>query len=72
MTLVRGVIWLAPIGVVALVLPLAAHAGPALVGAIGFYIVAYSGAVGGRSRIVRDGDAATERIATTGGTFVAA
>ncbi len=45
MTLVRGVIWLAPIGVLALVLPLAAHAGAALVGAIGFYIVAYSGAL---------------------------
>jgi proton glutamate symport protein len=43
MTLVRGVIWLAPIGVLALVLPLAAHAGAALVGAIGFYILAYSG-----------------------------
>ena len=42
MTLVRGVIWLAPIGVFALVLPLAAHAGGALAGAIGFYIVAYS------------------------------
>lgn len=42
MTLVRGVIWLAPVGVFALVLPLAAHAGAALVGAIGFYIVAYS------------------------------
>ncbi|MGZ7039145.1 MAG: dicarboxylate/amino acid:cation symporter, partial [Thermoanaerobaculia bacterium] len=33
---------LAPIGVFALVLPLAAHAGAALAGAIGFYIVAYS------------------------------
>lgn len=44
MTLVRGVIWLAPIGVFALVLPLAAHAGGALVGAIGFYVVAYSAA----------------------------
>jgi proton glutamate symport protein len=44
MTLVRGVIWLAPLGVLALVLPLAAHAGAALAGAIGFYIVAYSGA----------------------------
>ena len=42
MTLVRGVIWLAPIGVFALVLPLAAHAGGTLAGAIGFYIVAYS------------------------------
>jgi Na+/H+-dicarboxylate symporter len=44
MTLVRGVIWLAPIGVFALVLPLAAHAGGSLAGAIGFYIVAYSAA----------------------------
>jgi proton glutamate symport protein len=44
MTLVRGVIWLAPVGVPALVLPLAAHAGASLAGAIGFYIVAYSGA----------------------------
>jgi proton glutamate symport protein len=36
------VILLAPIGVFALVLPLAANAGAGLVGAIGFYIVAYS------------------------------
>lgn len=42
MTLVRGVIFLAPIGVFATVLPLAAHAGAALAGAIGLYIVAYS------------------------------
>jgi Na+/H+-dicarboxylate symporter len=42
MMLVRGVIWFAPVGVFALVLPLAAHAGTALVGAIGFYIVAYT------------------------------
>ena len=40
--LVRWVILMAPIGVFALVLPLAAHAGAGLVGAIGFYIVAYS------------------------------
>ncbi|MGQ0647818.1 MAG: dicarboxylate/amino acid:cation symporter [Gemmatimonadaceae bacterium] len=40
--LVRWVVLLAPVGVFALVLPLAAHAGAALVGAIGFYIVAYS------------------------------
>jgi proton glutamate symport protein len=39
---VRWIILLAPIGVFALVFPLAAHAGAALVGAIGFYIVAYS------------------------------
>lgn len=44
LTLVRWVIALAPIGVFALVLPLAAHAGASLVGAIGFYIVAYSAA----------------------------
>jgi Na+/H+-dicarboxylate symporter len=42
MTLVRGVIWLTPIGVFVLVLPLAAHAGGALAGAIGFYVIAYS------------------------------
>jgi proton glutamate symport protein len=42
MTLVRGVIWLAPLGVFALVLPFAAHAGASLVGAVGFYILAYS------------------------------
>jgi len=40
--LVRWVILFAPIGVFALVLPLAVHAGAALAGAIGFYIVAYS------------------------------
>ena len=42
--LVRWIIALAPLGIFALVLPLAAHAGPSLVGAIGFYIVAYAGA----------------------------
>lgn len=42
MTLVRGVIWFAPVGVFATVLPLAAHAGASLAGAIGLYIVAYS------------------------------
>jgi proton glutamate symport protein len=42
LTLVRWVILAAPIGVFALVLPLAIHAGTALAGAIGFYIVAYS------------------------------
>lgn len=40
--IVRGVIALAPIGVFALVLPLAAHAGASFVGAIGFYLVGYS------------------------------
>jgi Na+/H+-dicarboxylate symporter len=44
MTLVRGVILLAPLGVPALVLPVAAHAGAALVGTIGLYIVTYSAA----------------------------
>jgi Na+/H+-dicarboxylate symporter len=40
--LVQWIILVAPIGVFALMLPLAAHAGAALVGAIGFYIVAYA------------------------------
>jgi Na+/H+-dicarboxylate symporter len=42
LTLVRWVVMTAPVGVFALVLPLAAHAGAMLAGAIGFYIVAYS------------------------------
>jgi len=42
LTLVRWVVMLAPVGVFALVLPLATHAGAALAGAIGFYIAAYS------------------------------
>ena len=42
LTLVRWVILAAPLGVFALVLPLAAHAGASLAGAIGLYIVAYS------------------------------
>ena len=42
LTLVRWIILLAPVGVFALVLPLASRAGASLVGAIGFYIVAYS------------------------------
>jgi Na+/H+-dicarboxylate symporter len=42
MTLVKGVIWFAPIGIFATVLPLAAHAGASLAGAIGMYIIAYS------------------------------
>ena len=41
--LVTWVVGVAPFGVFALVLPLAAHAGAALVGSIGFYILAYSG-----------------------------
>jgi Na+/H+-dicarboxylate symporter len=42
LVLVRGVVWLAPIGVFALMLPLGAHGGTGLVGALGFYVVAYS------------------------------
>lgn len=42
LTLVRWVVLAAPIGIFALVLPLAAHAGAQLVGGIGFYVVAYS------------------------------
>jgi proton glutamate symport protein len=42
LVLVRWIILLAPIGVFALILPVAARAGAALAGAIGFYIVAYS------------------------------
>lgn len=40
--LVRGVIALAPIGVFALMLPLAAHSGASFAGAIGLYIAVYS------------------------------
>jgi proton glutamate symport protein len=40
--LVRWVILAAPLGVFALVLPLAVHAGATLAGAIGFYVIAYS------------------------------
>ena len=40
--LVNWVILVAPIGVFALILPLAAHAGAAFVGAIGFYIAVYA------------------------------
>lgn len=42
LVVVRWVILAAPVGVFALVLPLAAHAGSSFVGAIGFYIVTYS------------------------------
>ena len=42
LTLVGWVILAVPIGIFALILPLAAHAGSALVGGIGFYIAAYS------------------------------
>jgi proton glutamate symport protein len=40
--MVRWIIMLAPIGVFALALPLAAHAGAGVAGAIGFYVLAYS------------------------------
>ena len=42
LVLVHWIIKLAPIGVFALVLPLAVHVGGAMAGGIGFYIVAYS------------------------------
>ena len=42
LVLVRWVVALAPIGVFALVLPLAAHLGASVAGAIGLYIAAYS------------------------------
>jgi len=42
LVLVRWVVALAPIGVFGLVLPLAAHSGVALAGAVGFYIAVYS------------------------------
>jgi len=42
LVLVRWIVWLAPLGVFALMLPLGAHGGAGLVGAIGFYILVYS------------------------------
>ena len=42
LVLVRWVVWLAPVGVFALMLPLGAHGGAGLAGAVGFYIVVYS------------------------------
>jgi Na+/H+-dicarboxylate symporter len=42
LVLVRWIVLVAPIGIFALVLPLAARAGTSFVGAIGFYIVAYA------------------------------
>ena len=42
LVMVRWVVWLAPVGVFALMLPLGAHGGAALVGALGFYVAAYS------------------------------
>jgi proton glutamate symport protein len=44
LVLVRWVVWLAPVGVFALMLPLGAHGGTELAGALGFYITAYSAA----------------------------
>lgn len=44
LTLVRWVVLVAPIGIFALVVPLAARAGASLAGAIGVYIVVYAGA----------------------------
>ena len=44
LVLVRWVVWLAPVGVFALMLPLGAHGGTELAGALGFYIAAYSAA----------------------------
>jgi len=43
LVLVRWVIAAAPIGVFALVLPIAAHLGAGLAGAVGFYIAVYAG-----------------------------
>ena len=42
LVIVRWVVLVAPLGVFALVLPLAAHGGAGVAGAVGFYIVAYS------------------------------
>ena len=42
LVLVSWIVWLAPLGVFALMLPLGAHGGVGLAGAVGFYIVAYS------------------------------
>ena len=42
LVLVDGIVWLAPVGVFALMLPLGAHGGAGFAGAVGFYIVAYS------------------------------
>lgn len=42
LVLVRWIVWLAPVGVFALMLPLGARGGTGLAGALGFYIAAYS------------------------------
>ena len=44
LVLVRWIVALAPIGVFALMLPLGAHGGAGIAGAVGFYIAAYSAA----------------------------
>jgi Na+/H+-dicarboxylate symporter len=44
LVLVRWIVRLAPIGVFGLMLPLGAHGGVGLVGAVGFYVIAYSAA----------------------------
>jgi Na+/H+-dicarboxylate symporter len=44
LVLVRWIVRLAPIGVFALMLPLGAHGGARMAGAVGFYVVAYSAA----------------------------
>ena len=41
LVLVRWVVRLAPIGIFGLMVPLGAHGGVGLAGAIGFYVVAY-------------------------------
>src|SRR4051794_2700881 len=42
LVMVRWIVWLAPLGVFALMLPLGAHGGSGLAGALGFYVAAYS------------------------------
>jgi proton glutamate symport protein len=44
LVLVRWIVRLAPIGVFGLMLPLGAHGGVGLAGAVGFYVIAYSAA----------------------------
>ncbi|HEX8898435.1 MAG TPA: dicarboxylate/amino acid:cation symporter [Chthoniobacterales bacterium] len=44
LVLVRWVVRLAPIGIFGLMLPLGAHGGVGLAGAVGFYVIAYSAA----------------------------
>ncbi len=44
LVLVRWIVGLAPIGIFGLLLPLAAHGGAGLAGAVGFYVVVYSAA----------------------------